>query len=147
VGLLGLSMGGAVAACLAEKVQARSLVLWSAVAHTARLRELARSTGKPVPGRRGALEFNAREASARFLADVLKVEPIRHLARYEGPTLIVHSDKDEHVPVSHARDFYQASGSSNKEIAIISGADHVFTSISWEREVIARSVDWFGRCL
>ncbi len=145
VGLLGLSLGGAVAASLALSVRAKAIVLWSAVAHTARLRDLVKQSAKKIQGMPGAVEFDARELSPRLVEDVLKVEPIRHLARFQGPTLIVHPEKDEHIPVSHARDFYQAAGAQAKELVIIAGADHVYTSIPWEQEVIARSVHWFGR--
>jgi len=147
VGLLGLSLGGAVAAALAPHVQAKVVVLWSALAHTARLRDLVKQLAKKIPGKPGALEFDAREISPRFIADVLKVEPVRHLARFKGPTLIVHPEKDEAIPVSHAHDFYQAAGADAKELAIIAGADHVYTSIRWEQEVIARTVQWLGRHL
>jgi len=147
VGLLGLSLGGGVAAALAPSVQAKVVVLWSAVAHTARLRQLIKHSAKKVPGKPGAHEFDARELSPRLIEDVLKVEPIRHLARFQGPTLIVHPEKDEAVPVSHARDFFQAAGADAKELAIIAGADHVYTSIPWEHEVIVRTVHWFGRHL
>jgi fermentation-respiration switch protein FrsA (DUF1100 family) len=147
VGLLGLSLGGAVAAALAPSVQARAVVLWSAVAYPARLREIAEKAARPIPGRPGAVEYDAREISPRLLDDVLRVEPVRHLARYRGPTLIVHPERDEHVPVSHARDFFQAAGAEAKELAIIPDADHVFTSILWEGEVIRRTVEWFERYL
>ncbi len=147
VGLLGLSLGGAVAAALAASVKAKALVLWSAVAHTARLRELIKESTKRIPGKSGAVEFDAREISPRLIEDILKVEPIRHLARYKGPTLIIHPEKDEHVPVSHAHDFFHAAGADAKELAIIAGADHVYTSIRWEQEVIARTVQWFGHHL
>jgi hypothetical protein len=147
VGLLGLSLGGAVAAALAPSVQAKAVVLWSAVAHTTRLRELVKRSAKKIPGKPGAIEFDAREVNPRLEEDVLKVEPIRHLARFKGPTLIVHSEKDEAVPVSHARDFFQAAGADAKELVIIAGADHVFTTIPWEQEVIVRTVQWFVRHL
>jgi dipeptidyl aminopeptidase/acylaminoacyl peptidase len=147
VGLLGLSLGGAVAAALAPSVRAKVVVLWSAVAHTARLRQLIKQSARKIPGKPGAHEYDAREISPRLIEDVLKVEPIRHLARFQGPTLIVHPEKDEAVPVSHARDFFQAAGADAKELAIIAGADHVYTSIPWEHEVIARTVHWFGRHL
>jgi dipeptidyl aminopeptidase/acylaminoacyl peptidase len=147
VGLLGLSLGGSVAAALAPSVKAKAVVLWSALAHTARLRELAKKHSKKIPNKPGAVEFDARELSPRLMDEVLKVEPIRHLARYRGPTLIIHPEKDEHVPVSHARDFFHAAGTDTKELAIIAGADHVFTSIPWEHEVIARTVQWFGHYL
>ena len=147
VGLLGLSLGGAVAATLAPSVGAKVVVLWSAVAHTALLRDLIRQSARKIPGNPAAMEYDAREISSRFIEDALKVEPIRHLARYKGPTLIIHPEKDEVVPVSHARDFFQAARSDAKELALIAGADHVYTSIPWEHEVIVRTVQWFGRHL
>jgi len=147
VGLLGLSLGGTVAATLAPSLNAKAVVLWSAVAHTARLRELVKKAARKIPGKPGALEYDARELHPRLIEDVLKVEPIRHLAHYHGPTLIVHAEKDEAVPVSHARDFFQAAGADTKELAIIAGADHVYSSFPWEHEVITRTVLWFGRHL
>lgn len=147
VGLLGLSLGGAVAATLASSVRPATVVLWSAVAHTARLRELAKKLARKIPGKPGAVEYDARELSPRLVDDVLKVEPIRHLARFKGPTLIIHPEKDESVPVSHARDFFQAAGSTSKEMFIVPGADHVFSSVPWEQEVIARTVQWLERQL
>jgi hypothetical protein len=147
VGLLGLSLGGTVAATLAPSVKAKAVVLWSALAHTTRLRELVKQAARKIPGKPAATEFDAREIGPRFIEDMLKIEPIRHLARYKGPTLIIHPEKDEAVPVSHARDFFQAVRAGAKELAIIDGADHVFTSIPWEREVIARTVLWFGQHL
>lgn len=147
VGLLGLSLGGAVAAALSFSVKSKAIVLWSAVAHTARLRDLATQAAQQIPGKPGAVEFNARELSPRLMEDVLKVEPIRHLARFRGPTLIVHPEKDAHIPISHAHDFFHAAGSSTKELVIVAGADHVYTSIPWEQDVIARSVQWFERHL
>lgn len=147
LGLLGLSLGGAVAAALARNVEAKSVVLWSAVAHTACMRQILKQAAKKIPGKPGAYEYDAREINPRFEEDVLKVEPIRHLARYRGPTLIIHPEKDEHVPVSHAHDFFQAAGTETKDLAIIAGADHVYTSVPWEREVIERTVSWFGHFL
>ena len=147
VGLLGLSLGGLVAATLAPSLTAKALVLWSAVAHTARLRDLVKTSAKRIPGKPGALEFEVHEISPRLVEDVVKFEPIRHLARFKGPTLIVHPESDEVIPVSHARDFFWAAGAEAKELAIIPGADHVYSSIAWEQEVILRTVQWFGRYL
>lgn len=143
VGLLGLSLGGTVAAALAPGVKAKVLVLWSAVAHTARLRDLMKTYTKKIPGKPGAIEYDAHEINPRLEEDLLKVEPIRHVARFHGPTLIVHPENDDTVPVSHARDFFQAARSEVKDLVIIPGADHVFTSVPWETEVMARSLDWF----
>ncbi len=147
LGLVGMSMGGAVAASMAYLVGARALVLWSAPAHTAQLRALAREVAKPIPGMPGRLEYEAREIPRRFLDDALKVEPIRTIVRFKNPTLIIQPEKDAHVPASHARDFHHASGAAVKELVFITGADHVYSSIPWEREVITRTVEWFRRHL
>jgi dipeptidyl aminopeptidase/acylaminoacyl peptidase len=145
--LLGLSLGGAVAATLAPGVQAKAPVLWSTVAHTARLGDIVKKTARKIPGKPGAFGFDARELHPRLMVDVLNSEPIRHMVRYKGPTLIIHPEWEESVTVSHARDFFHAAGSATKEVAITAGADHVFTAVRWEQEVIARSVQWFGRRL
>jgi dipeptidyl aminopeptidase/acylaminoacyl peptidase len=136
-----------VAATVSPSVRAKALVLWSAVAHPARLRDLIEKSATRIPGKPGAMEVEAREFSARLIEDVLKVEPVRYLARYKGPTLIIHPEKDETIPVSHAHDFFQAAGADAKELVIISGSDHVYTSVPWEQEVITRTVQWFGHCL
>jgi uncharacterized protein len=147
VGLLGLSLGGAVAATLAPGIDAKALVLWSAVAHTARLGDLIKKKARRIPNKPGAFEYDARELHPRLMEDVLKVEPIRHIVRYRGPTLVIHPENDETVPLSHAKAFFQAAGTATKDIAIIAGADHVYTAIPWEHEVIFRTTQWFGSYL
>lgn len=64
-----------------------------------------------------------------------------------GPRFILRPGEDAHVPLSHAEDLYQAAGAKAKQKVIIPGADHTFTSLAWEREVIARTVTWFRQHL
>jgi uncharacterized protein len=145
LGLCGLSMGGAVAATIAAWAKARALVLWSALAHPAELRELAERNTRPLAG--GLREYNSHEVSMRFLQSVEKVRPLAAIRRFTAPTLIIHPEKDEHLPLRHPLDFFLASGALVKEKVIIAGADHTFTGIAWEREVITRTVAWFTRHL
>jgi pimeloyl-ACP methyl ester carboxylesterase len=142
VGLCGLSMGGAVAACVAARLRVRALVLWAALAHTAHLRELAQGTTL-IPGGDGTREYNAHRISPRFLDHIEKVQPLESIAQFKGPTLIIHPEKDEYLPLAHPEDYFRASGAALKEKVIVSGADHTFSSIAWESDVIARTVDWF----
>jgi uncharacterized protein len=146
LGLCGLSLGGAVAACVAASVRAQALVLWAALAHTAHLRELALRT-TPIPGGDGAREYNAHRVSSRFLDHIEKIQPLKSIGRFNGPTLIIHPEKDEYLSLTHAEDYFQASGASLREKVIVYGADHTFTSIVWESDVIGRTVDWFRRNL
>lgn len=43
---------------------------------------------------------------------------------YQGPTLIIHAEFDQIIPMSHGKDLYQASPAGKKQLQIIPGADH-----------------------
>ena len=147
LGLVGLSLGGAIAAVVAPETGARALALWAALAHPSHLRALAESRSVAIAGGDGAREYSGHEVSPRFLDNIDKIDPLRSIARFTHPTLIIHPEKDAYLPVSHAEDFFQAAASATKEKIIIPGADHSFTSLVWEREVIERTVEWFRQCL
>ncbi len=181
LGLVGLSLGGTVAACLAPRVKGRALVLWAALAHPDHLRTLAERVTRPIPdglpsrahrasdglpskdpgawsapvpiessgpqGGQESREYGGIELSSRFLENLHRVEPVKSLTRFERPTLIIHPEKDEYLPLSHPEDFFQAAGAAVKEKVIVPGADHTFASVPWEREVIERTVDWFEKHL
>ena len=142
-GLLGISLGGAIAACLAERVRAQALVLWAAIARPPEMRTLSNRFARRLPASQGAHEYAAHEVSASFLEAADRLEPLGAVSRFTGPTLIIHPERDEYLALSHPEDYLRASGASVKEKVIIPGADHTFTSIAWEREVIGRTVDWF----
>lgn len=147
LGLTGLSLGGCIAATIAPSVRARALVLWSAVARPALLRQLARSTARRIPGSKGAYEFDAREISSRFLAATHRVKPLAALERFHGPTLIIHPEKDAAVPLSHAMDLFRAAAAELKAKVIVPGADHTFSSLAWEGKVIDKTVEWLRQYL
>lgn len=142
IGLLGLSLGGAIAALTAERLGARALVLWSAVAHFPRLHAIAATLTRPF-GDGGARDYGGHEISPRFLDAAAQLDPLAGVARFHEPTLVIHPERDEHLPLDHPADLFQASAASVKEIIIVPGADHTFSSLAWEREVIGRTVEWF----
>ncbi len=143
VALLGLSMGGTIAATLAASCRARALVLWAALAHPAELRDLAERTTRLIPGGKGAREYGAHEVSPRFLDNLEKIDPLQALRRFKAPTLIIHPEKDELLPLHHPESLFRAAAAACKEKVIVPGADHTFNSLAWERELIERSVSWF----
>lgn len=143
LGVCGLSLGGCIAPCVARVAKAKAMVLWSAVAHPSILKRLSTKLGKQSLNYDGAIEYDAREVSSRFLKEAAKVDPLDAVRRFTKPTLILHPGKDEHVPRSHAQDFLRASGAKIKEKVIVTGADHTYTSVAWESEVIKRTVEWF----
>lgn len=146
VGLLGLSLGGTIAAAIAHCDQVQALVLWSALAHPEELRRLAEIKSRLLPGREGDREYTGHEVSARFL-DNLSIDPLASIASFTRPTLVIHGAEDEHLPVANADAFFAAARAEVKQKVIIADADHTFSSLTAEREVISRTIAWFSEHL
>jgi dienelactone hydrolase len=143
LGIMGLSLGGAIAALVAEPLRARALVLWSAVAHLPLMRRFAESFARPLPGADGDAEYGGHRVSHKFLDAADRLDPLAGVAAFTGPTLIIHPERDEHLPLTHPADYLRSSGAAIKEKVIVSNADHTFTSVVWETEAIGRTVEWF----
>lgn len=147
LGIVGLSLGGAVAALVAQPVSARALVLWSAIAHLPLMRRFADSFARPLPDGSGDAEYGGHRVAHSFLDAADRLDPLAGIGAFRGPTLVVHPERDEHLPLTHPADYFRASGAAIKEKVIVSNADHTFTSVAWEAEVIGKTVEWFGQNL
>lgn len=147
LGIVGLSLGGAVAALVAQPLNARALVLWSAIAHLPLMRRFADSFARPLSDGSGDAEYGGHRVSHNFLNAADRLDPLAAVGSFGGPTLIVHPERDEHLPLTHPADYFRASGATTKEKVIVSNADHTFTSVAWEEEVIRRTVEWFRQNL
>ena len=154
MGLLGLSLGGCVAACTVEHdTRVKSLVLWSAAAFSSAWREVKGvSVRDPIQWllpeqesvlrRQGWFDIGGLRLGVQFLDRMQEVEPLAAIAKYKGPVLIVHGSEDEIVPVADAHAYYGAA-SGRKELLIVDGADHTYNTCSWEKRVIEASRRWF----
>ncbi len=143
LGVLGLSLGGCVGACLAgtdERV--RALVLWAAVAHPERIRDRFET----AVGNSGVLDMEGWELGRPFLNELPEIQPLRDVAHYEGPSLVVHGTADESVPASDASDYRIALGERCR-VHMVNGADHVFSSLSYKSEVVATSREFLMESL
>ena len=49
---------------------------------------------------------------------------IDKIARYSGPTLIIHAEQDGIIPIAHGKALYQSSAAAVKDLRVIAGADH-----------------------
>ncbi len=143
VGVLGLSLGGCVAACLAGRDdRVSALALWAAVAHPARIRErLASAFGED-----DVLDMEGWELGRAFLDDVLGVEPLQEVRGYDGPSLVVHGTADESVPPSDASEYRLALGERCR-LHMVEGADHVFSSRDFKSQVITLSREFLCETL
>lgn len=144
IGVLGLSMGGCVAAYTAARANIKALVLWSAVALPLQVFE------KNAPyqlminqaKKQGYLEWNGWRIGFPFLEELPSLNPLEMIKEYTGPGLCIHGSGDQVVPIEHSHLYYRYLSSPDKEVYIIEEADHTFNKFEWEQEVIQKTVAW-----
>ncbi len=144
LGLLGLSLGGCVAACLSGRdPRVKVLVLWSAPANLRRLLEKgAAEASQPISNIGGGYDIGGLLIGPGLIGDLLSLQPLEEVAGFSGPALVVHGTHDESVALENAH-LYMDALSGEKRLLIVEGADHTFSSVRWEQEVIAASTNWF----
>jgi uncharacterized protein len=142
MGLVGMSLGGAVAAIVAQRLRVQALVMWSAPAHLADLANRVAQSPYAIPGHANVVDYNAYQVCTEALKGIDKVDLLRPIEAFRQPTLLIHPEKDEYVPTFHADHYLEAAGAAIKELLVVPGADHTFASAAWEREAIDRTVEW-----
>lgn len=151
IGILGLSMGGAIASYVAgRRDDVKSTVLLSAVADLSPLAERVK-TQYPEEKLKsdGFVDYSGWQLSLRFIEELPDIHPADKIRCFNGPVLIVHGSNDEVVPVDAAYVYYNAlkERTAETKLLIIENADHTFNSVSWEKMVIDNVTDWFNRTL
>jgi pimeloyl-ACP methyl ester carboxylesterase len=160
VGLLGHSMGGAIAVLQAARDErVRALITWAA---TARFGRLWRPDQVPDWRRTGRIDVvNQRTGEILPLyTDVLDdlerhrevLDVGRAAARVRVPWLIAHGAADESVPLEDARTLH--AGNAAAELLLLEGTGHTFgikhpwngSSPAFER-LSEATVEWFARQL
>lgn len=145
LGLLGLSLGGCVAALAASRSShVRALALWAAVAHPAQvffesvLPQDAATADPTQPLDRGGLTVGPA-----FLAGLHQAHPLDELASYRNAGLVVHGTADTVVPLSEASAYIDALRPGYRQLFAVDGGDHTFARADHERQVIGLTSAWF----
>ncbi|MEW6359386.1 MAG: alpha/beta fold hydrolase [Planctomycetota bacterium] len=151
VGVLGLSLGGCVAACLAGRERRiASLALWSAVAEPAELlTDKLSPQERRILRQKGFLDRAGMPVGKTFFKELPRIHPLEEIAKSDCPVLIVHGTEDRSVPLAHAERYYAIVKSRPALVRkrILKGADHVFSSVKWTNQVVALTADWFVHTL
>jgi pimeloyl-ACP methyl ester carboxylesterase len=150
--LIGLSMGGAVAAHVVarEKQRVKSLVLLAPVAEGAGiLDDLSTPEAVSSLAETGITDHEGSLVGVGFIRQFAEMRPIREVVKCQCPVLIIHGSRDETVPASHS-DMYERALQTHKRVVkkvVIPGADHTFNKHIWEQRVITEIVDWLGETM
>ena len=157
IGILGFSLGGCVAACISPRVNPRSLALWSPFTLLDYLVEREGVVMKDpyawLPKtylvtlkRKGSEDIGGFKRAKAFFESIRKVDPLREIASYNGPVLIIQGSEDEVICPTNAELLYDAL-IGRRVLLFIDGADHSFSSDLWERQVIETTAIWFKQTL
>lgn len=145
IGVLGLSMGGAVASMLAgtRKDDIHCLCLWAPAGNMGELVTRGHSEGDIDSLRKsGYWDLGGLLLGAGFLDDVSSLDIYGKAAAYNKNVLILHGDKDQTVPPSTSEKYLEIY-ETRAVLHIIPGSDHTFKGKEWEEEVLDFTLGFF----
>ncbi|MBI3991271.1 MAG: alpha/beta fold hydrolase [Candidatus Omnitrophica bacterium] len=148
IGILGLSLGGSIAACVSWRSPLiKAVALWAAAADLPAVFQANLEPEKMrLLSRTGYYDFNGNIVGMDFIEEIKRFNPVEEISKFKGDVLIIHGDADETVPLSNAYQFNNAL-KSKKEFIVIKGAGHTFDSEDWEKQVLMSTGDWFRKAL
>ncbi|HEY8344769.1 MAG TPA: alpha/beta fold hydrolase [Bacillota bacterium] len=143
IGVVGLSMGGAVASILAGKNPdlIKALVLWSAAGIDIMLKIYRSKEAQQdlyPRNQRGEIDIGGLWLNHGFYEDLQKWNTYEALRNYQGPALILHGTEDQTVPPATAEK-YQAALAGRAKVVYVAGADHTYNRIHWEEKVLTET--------
>lgn len=134
IGLFGSSMGGAVCIASAGTLKPRVMVTYAAPIRSRNINEVIER--ESADGKAAGPLYDP--ASLRF--DIVgKLDTLNHI-------LVIHGDGDSVVPVSHARQIYEAAREP-KKLLLQEGGDHPMSNPVHQETFITEAADWLKRFL
>jgi len=153
VGLMGMSLGGLVTACvLGSRPDVKAACLWAAAADTAaRLGEMMDEKDRRLLAEHGWVDMEGRRLGRAFFDDLPNHRPYEEIAGYGGPVMVIHGTADETVPLGDARGYVAAlegrGDDTVTEHVFIPGGDHPWANVEHRETLYRTTVDWFARHL
>jgi len=142
IGVVGLSMGGAVGGMLAgeRKEDIRTLCLWAPAANMKDI-TISRYNDENISAlnEQGYIDLGGLLLGKDFVDDVTNIDILGKTSRYDKNVLILHGDKDTAVPIE-VSDRYMDIFGERCVLHVIEGADHTFNRKDWEDEVLEHTV-------
>jgi len=153
MGVIGLSMGGRVAAILASKDRrVKFVVLYSAALTPLRqrfLEGLDKGSLDRLENGEAVMISNGWYLKKPFFETLDTPVPLEVMNMITAPILIVHGDADEVVPQEGAQRGYEVvkSLNSKNELYVVKGGNHVFSRREHTQEVTEKTLEWLRHAL
>jgi hypothetical protein len=157
LGVVGLDLGGCIAACVAARSNLKSLALW---APSALVDYMVERGGRVIKDpyawlpenfknaikKNGRVDIGGYVRGKAYFESLKRIDPLREIAKYDGPVLIVQGSEDE-VTLPINSEFMYDHVRGRRLLVVIDGADHTFSSTVWEDQVIETTRMWFAETL
>ncbi|WP_045234191.1 alpha/beta hydrolase [Deinococcus pimensis] len=134
VSLLGLSLGGMVAALAAQHARPHRLALWSPMLPQDMLRHLPFGILPPT-----LVEVKGLGVSRAFLAELSRLDPLEALRRAGRDTHVFHGEKDDTVPRASAEQYAFAA---NAPFSTVPRVGHAFEKIAAREALYGGTLDF-----
>lgn len=142
IGILGFSMGGAIAAIIAKEYKdvVKSLVLWAPAFNMRDAIMLqSQSEAGNLLNEHGFVDIGGFALGKGFVLDIADIDIFESAKGYDKDVLIVHGTKDEAVPYTVSEEILKTVYKENGRRISIDGSDHTFSRLDWQRKAIDES--------
>ncbi len=153
LGLLGRSLGGAIAVLTARRYPIKSLALWAPVFKSDPWRELWESfqTNQKLDQVKQEMlrSLPANAPNLEFLKQFFKLDIESELEGLKKvPLLHIHGEQDRVVKMEHAKAYEKARvGLDNTRFVHLSRCDHDFSDVAEQAIAIQETCDWYQHTL
>lgn len=151
IGLLGMSLGGLVAAVVSGgHPEIKSRVLWCPVGDPSAAAERKMDTSvMQQMDDMGFCDMGGWQVGKEFLEKLHRAKPLQEIVKCKAPALLLQGTEDQTVPPVDSEMYEAALKKAGicVERMLIQGANHTFSSVQWETQVLALTVQWFRTTL
>ena len=150
IGIVGLSLGGAVSSMLADDCRddIKTLCLWAPAGNINMiLKEITNDKMRKVR-KMGFIDIDeivpgegGLALGIGFIEELFELDVYKKAVLYNKKVLLIHGEKDEVVPLSFSERYLEIYG-KNGRLHVIQGADHTFNRLEWEKEVLDHTVEF-----
>jgi fermentation-respiration switch protein FrsA (DUF1100 family) len=96
--------------------------------------------------RTGHVDMGGFVRGRPYFESLKHLDPLRDIAKYTGPVLIVQGSEDQVIMPTNAEYIYDHVR-GRRLLVMVDGADHTFSTAAWEAQVIETTRMWFAETL
>ncbi|MHC1684772.1 MAG: alpha/beta hydrolase [Clostridiaceae bacterium] len=146
VGILGFSMGGAIASIIAgdrsSEINTLCLLAPAGNMYDVIMSDYYIGNNYKKFRQDGYFEVEGLLVGTDFVDDVKKVKIYERASKYNKKSIIIHGDEDEVVSICASKKYLEIYGEKT-QLKMINGANHLFDKKHWKEELIEHTTEYF----